>query len=352
MGDLTPIQCGFCSNQFLVRPDQRGHEVRCPHCKIVTKIPQATDAAAEAVRAISDLIPHRDPVHDHRRPVRVGTGVRSRGLVVLWLVLLALALIGGIIGIAVVFFPRGGPSNVPVIGVAPAPSAPGASGKAAAVGVAALSPTGVPAPGSTVSGGQADRLKAPIELQVKRLIGGFKGETVTYAVGRVTNNTGATIRAIRIEVSIMDSEEKPLGEAQGILLNIPPGVTAPVVAEWVHEAGVRGTKWVPGYTLNPAGVPQDLPPITVNDAMPLRDPNSLSPTGKVSMRVTNHGAVPVSQTEVVAILVGSEGKIVGALKAVLDKTLPPNKPEELIAIWDLCACHLVSTVEAWAQPAR
>jgi phage FluMu protein Com len=360
MAESISVQCGFCHKGFRIAPSQQNHPVRCPHCKTLVKFAAPTEAAREAIAALSEEIAeqHNRPVTAHRPPVVIRGGVRSKNVAIVWLVLLVVGLIAGIAGLMLVYKPgalgwrlaaesggsaaaggaRGGPFS-------PKPGQPSVPGAApdGGTGPAAMGPV-VYAPGMTTPA---------VDIKVERLIGGYRDETVTYAVGRVTNHAGGMIKVLKVVVPILDTATKQtqIGEATAMLLAIPQGATAPLVAEWVHEAGLRGVKGEPGFEFNPVGVPQDLPVLRAEEPWPLRDPNSLVPSGRIRAKVTNQGVVPVRQVQMYALLLGADGKIVGAARAVVDKQLEPRKPDDVEIRWELCPGHLVQSTEAWAQPA-
>jgi hypothetical protein len=187
-----------------------------------------------------------------------------------------------------------------------------------------------------------------VTLKVERLLGGFKDETITYAVGRVKNNSAGPVRVINVKLSIADKEDNELGEATQTILNLPAGATAPLVAEWKHDEGVIGRRWFPIYNTNSQGVPE-LPAVTCDDVVAIRDPNNASTTGKIKVRVTNQGVTPLPQVQFYAILISAEGKIAGIAKATVDVQLPPKKPVDVTFPWTNCSGYLVRDVEVWAQ---
>jgi len=192
---------------------------------------------------------------------------------------------------------------------------------------------------------------AAIVVRVERLLSGYAGGTLTYAVGRATNRGEAPLNVLKIIVPVRDEKGSALGEATAVILHLPAGATVPFVAEWRHEADVRGIGGVPRIEINPPDVLQDLPVIVATDPMPIPDRNAWE-TGQVRLVVTNRGSVSVAATEVSALLLDETGHIIGAAKEVIGKVLEPNKPEGVSILWTQCAGHLVRSAEVWAQPAR
>jgi hypothetical protein len=210
-------------------------------------------------------------------------------------------------------------------------------------------PGAIPVP--TAPGTAPAPAAEPIAIKVERLLGGFRDGTITYAVGRVTNNTDNPILVLKVLVPITDSSGTALGEAVAMILNVPPKTTVPLVAEWVHAEDVRGKKFDVRFEVNPTGVPRDLPPLSTDDVLPWPDPNALSLSGVVKTRVTNLGLVPVGTIDAVAILVGADGKIVGCARNKLTKDIKARKSQDITIRWDHCSKSLVNTAEVWVQPA-
>jgi len=289
-------------------------------------------------------------------------GVRSRALLIVWLVALGLGLIAGGVGIYWLY----GSSPLAETNSASAEEAGNhkpaatksekrsASARGAAAVAQASAPAPAPASGAKEAVASAEALapeppSASVTVKVKRLLGGFKDETITYAVGHVKNNTNGTLKVVKVIVRIGDKDDKELGQATQVLLNLPAGATAPLVAEWQHAEGVIGRRWMPSYQLDPIGVPQDLPPVAAQDAIAIRDPNASATTGKIKVLVVNRGALPLPQVQFYAILTAPDGKIVGAAKATVDQTLAPNKPQEVTFPWANCPGSLVQGVEVSVQ---
>jgi hypothetical protein len=324
--------------------------VRCPHCKKVVKVSAAGDAGREAAGgrvAAEKANRDRVPLTVQHRGDPLSRGVRSRTVVIVWLSLLGVGFIAAAAGIYFLLMcgtatkgsgkgVRKAPATVSKTDTASGPAAAAPAAPAAAVAAAAPPPAPLAA-------------EEDFTLKVERLLGGFKDGTVTYTVGHIKNNTGSVAKVIKVALGIADKEDKNLGEATQTILNLPAGATAPLVAEWVHAEGVIGRRWYPGYSVNPAGVPQDLPPVTWEDAVAICDPNISSTTGKIKVRVTNQGATPLPQVQFYAILISPEGKMVGVAKATVDVQLPPKKPVDVAFPWTNCAGHLVQSVEVWAQ---
>ena len=360
MPEAVTVECGFCRKHFRCPPEVRARTVRCPYCKTIVKVPASSEAGREASQAISDLVAAEKAERErvpltarHNQVAPPPRGIRSRTLVTAWLVILGL----GVVGIAVGFiwvatrsqdqavYRKGAPKKVEV------PSAPPGAGAAAPAPAPKLFSPGPAASGGRDAAGveaQQDRLTVKIE----RLLGGFRDGTVTYAAGHVRNNGNILLKAVKISVPITDADNKDLGEATAIILNLPAGATAPFVAEWQHAEGVIGKKWfAAGYELNPLGVPQDLPQVEVADVLAISDPNSAAATGKIKFVATTLGALTLPQVEVFAVILSEDKKIVGVAKVVLDAQLEPRKPKELMIPWTRCPSHLVYSAEVWVQAA-
>lgn len=357
MSPAVSVQCGMCHRRFKCPPDLHDRQVRCPYCKTVVRIPASSDAGRQAVEAMSDIIA-REKADREKRPLTARhhggpppVAVRSKNVAIVSLVLVAVGLIAAAVALVIVFG-RGGPGGAtggpgilriskrsPFQSNESGPTSPGADATQPG-GPAAAAP---PAPMKPVP--------EPLTVKVERLIGGYKDETVTYVVGRVTNNTTALLLVAKVIISLSDKDDKELGEATAILLNLPPGEAAPFVAEWEHAEGVIGKKWFPGYQLNPAGVPQELPAITTEYPVPMRDQNSMATTGWIRVLVTNQGTLPVPSVMVHALLLDEARKVVGAVRVQVDKDLPPKKQVEIRVPWTQCAGHLVYSAEVWVQPA-
>jgi len=356
MSQAVSVQCGMCHRRFKCPPDLHDRPVRCPYCKTVVRIPAPSDAARQAVEAMGDIIA-REKADREKRPL---TGrapaprmmpVRNKNVAIVSLVLVAVGLIAAAVAL-VMMFGRGGPGG--------ATGGPGILGISKRSPLESSEPRPAPAdPDAAQGGGPASAappapmksLPDPLTVKVERLIGGYKDETVTYAVGRVKNNTAALLRVVKVIISISDKDDKELGEATAIILNLPPGEAVPFVAEWQHAEGVIGKKWFPGYEVNPAGVPQELPAITTEDPVPMRDQNSMATTGWIRVLATNQGALPVPSVMVHALLLGEGGKVVGAARVQVDKNLPPKQQVEIRVPWTQCAGHLVHATQVWVQPA-
>jgi hypothetical protein len=385
--ETVTVECGFCRKHFRCPPELRDRPVRCPFCKTVTKIPASTEAARQAAGAISDMIAvekadrEKVPLAARHRVAPPTRGVRSKEMLIVWLGALGLGLIAG--GIGIYWLYASGPQAetnsasaakaVKSSPAAPKPEkrsssargaaavaqasarAPASGAKEAAASAAALTPE-PPPEAVTVKGDAAStEALAPeppeegVTVKVEGLLRGFKDSTITYAVGHVKNNTNGTLKVVKVIVRIADKADKELGMATQVLLNLPAGATAPLVAELQHAEGVMGRKWMPGYELTPMGVPQGLPPVAARDAIAVRDPNASATTGRIKVLVVNRGALPLPQVQFYAILTAPDGKIVGAAKATVDQTIAPNKPQEVTFPWVNCPGSLVQGVEVWAQ---
>jgi len=372
MPKTVEAQCGQCRKHFRLREDQLNLEVRCPHCRTIVKISAKTEAGVEAAKALHETKPGEKPLTIHRA-ANVQGGIRNRNLAIVWAVLLGLGLIGAIIGIVVVFGNRGPgfTAQQPSVGT-PGTSiargratgtggsaAPPATGSASAPGQAsptAGTPGGTEGPtaaSTALQPGQEWHPAAPeVEVHIARPLRGYFDETCTYAVGRITNRGNQTISAVRVTVLLMETKEGPdVGTAVADILNLPPNHTAPVVAELRHAEGVRAMAWAPGeIEFHPEGVPTQLPPLEVVDAVPLPSPNQVELSGLIRFHVMNHGQVEVKELLVTALLVDAKGKIVGAVKTGATQTIQPGATEEVTVEWQNCSSTLVKAADVWVQP--
>jgi len=354
--EAITVECGFCHKHFRCPPEVHVRNVRCPFCKTVVKVPASSDAGHEAFEAISDMITtekadrDRVPLSVRHRVAPPPRGVQSRIVVIVWLSLLGVGLIAGGVGIYLLYW-RGPPPDptTPPASKAPAAASKVANGSPTAGAPAPGTPPGAAAPGAKDAAPPAPVPDEAVTVKVERFLGGFKDATITYAVGRVKNNTNGLLKVIKVSVIVGDQDSKELGEATQIILNLSAGATAPLVAEWQHAEGVIGRRWLPNYQLNPMGVTQDLPPVVCEDAVAIRDPNNASMTGKIKVRVTNQGALALPQVQFYAIIISPEGKIAGVAKATVDQQLPPKKAVDVTFPWVNCSAHLVQSVEVWAQ---
>ena len=362
MSQAVSVQCGMCHRRFKCPPDLHDRQVRCPYCKTVVRIPAPSDAARQAVEAMGDIIA-REKADREKRPLTARAPaprmmpVRNKNVAIVSLVLVAVGLVAAVIALVIVLG-RGRPDGAtggtgilriskrsPLESNEPRP-APADSDAAKGGGLVSAAPPAPPAPPAPMN-----PLPDLLTVKVERLIGGYKDETVTYAVGRVKNNTTGLLRVIKITIGISDKDDKDLGEAAAIILNLPAGEAAPFVAEWQHAEGVVGKKWFPGYEVNPPGVPQELPAITTEEPVPLRDQNSMATTGWIRVLVTNQGTLPVPSVTVHALLLSERGRVVGAARVQVDKNLPPKQQVEIRVPWTQCAGHLVHSTAVWVQPA-
>jgi len=374
MAKTVEAQCGYCRKRFRLRPNQLDRQVRCPHCKTVVRIHGRTETAEEAVRALkAEGGPPSGPVASQRPGATSQAAVRSRSLAIVWAALLAVALGAVIVGLVVVFRDDGGPGKAAGAGGGTVSAGDAAVGGAVggsvgdgsvgdgsvgngSVGEGAVGGGAVDLPdaaGSASSGGQPWQPDtAPMTADIKRVLRGYADETVTYAVGHVTNNTKEMIPSIRIVVSLRVSEGgEKVGDATAVILNLPPKHTAPIVAECRHEAGVRAKYWMLStWEMNPGGVPSDLPPLEARNAVPVGDPNSVEPTGLVRAMVTNHGKVAVKDILMSALLLDEKGRIVGAARHRASRKIEPDATEEVEIEWRHTAGTLVRNVEVWVQP--
>ncbi|MBE3071233.1 MAG: hypothetical protein IMZ66_13440 [Planctomycetes bacterium] len=351
MPRIVQAQCGYCHKRFSLKAEQLNRQVRCPHCKTIVKITQRTETAVEAAQALDGSAAPRDPGVGHRPAAMSSVGIQSKNAAIVWVVLLGFALIAVIVGLWAVFN-RGGAALVPTgwgsartgqhfardTVVEESATAPGDSAQ-------------VPGAGKAGGAAAAPKVVEPIEIKVERLLRGFREESATYAVGRVTNNMAETIEVIKIVVDLMDKDEKPMGQATAVIRNIPPKYTVPLVAEWKHEPGRRATRWMlSSYETNPTGIPRELPALAADEPWPVRDPNSVTPTGTIKVKVTNNGAVPVRDLLITAILLDTKHEIRGAAREVITKEIKPAESQEVSIPWDHCAGTLVNSVEVWVQP--
>jgi hypothetical protein len=345
-----------------VKPEQAHRQVYCPFCKTAVKVMAQSDVAREALQEMGDMIAEEKAEHDKRpitqrhQVVLARGGVRNKNVAIIWVTLLGLALIGAVVAI-VMIYGRGGwrePAKAPgilTIGSRTGPEAPSA-GAAVAAATAQTPAPGSPAAVPGASRAVPEPFTDAVTVKFERSIGGFKDDTVTYAVGRVTNNTTMIIKVLKVFVTALDKDDKQIGEATQVILNLPAGATAPMVAEWTHDPEVRAGKWMPGFQLNPIGITQDLPAIRADGALAMGDPNQGSMTGKIAVRLTNQGLLPVPQILAYAILLGDDGHIIGVVKNVLDVKggLLPKKAAEVTIPWERCARRNIQSVEIWVQP--
>jgi len=359
MAKTVEAQCGYCKKRFRLRPDQLNREVRCPHCKTVVRIHPQTETAQQAVRALKaeGKRAHRPPA-SQRPGAMVQGGVQSRNLAVVWAGLLAVALGAVIVGLVVVF--RDDAARRAAEGKADTGSP--SSGTAAAGGGTAGTGGGTGTGTGTVGGmptavGAGEPWKPPVVAEaitadIERILRGYGDETITYAVGHVTNNTEEMIPALLIEVGLWLSEDgEKVGDATAVILNLPPKHTAPIVAECKHDAGVRAKYWMlQTYDTSAPGVPRNLPPLEARNPVPVGDPNSVDPTGLIRAMVTNHGKVPVKDILMMALLLDEKGKIVGAARHRASQKIEPGDTKEAEIEWRHTAGSLVRNVEVWVQP--
>jgi len=350
MAKTVEAQCGYCRKRFRLRPDQVDREVRCPHCKTIVRIHLRTEAAKDAVRALkAEGGPPRGPIASRRPGAMAQAAVQNRSLAIVWAGLLAVALGAVIVGLVVVFRDYTGPPGEGGAdrGVTSAGSAAGGGGASGAVAEA-------PAAADTaMSGGQPwQPPAAPITADIKRVLRGYADETMTYAVGHVTNNTEEMIPAIVIEVGLWLSEDgEKVGDATAVILNLPPKHTAPIVAECKHDPGARATYYMlETCDTSAPGVPRNLPPLEARNPVTVGDPNRGDAGGVVRAMVTNHGKVPVKDILMMALLLDEKGKVVGAARHRASQKIEPNATEEVEIEWRLTVPRLVRNVEVWVQP--
>jgi len=402
MADTIEAQCGYCQKRFRLTPEQVNREVLCPHCKTTVRIEQpiapvappaqapvpprrktpsgpakrtrrpATHASRRAKtlhkprakgRSKDTRSDHED---EHERPVLSHAGFQNRNVAIVMAVIIGLALVGVIVGLVVVLHgyepAEKKPPHRPAQANATTPSTPTTPTTPATAGASTpTDPTTVPGTeptGAENAGATGTKTRGPdvvtqaITADISRLLRGYSGETVTYAVGHVTNNSNQMIYAIRIVVELWESEDgKKVGDATAIILNLPPKHTAPIVAKCTHEPELRAKYWMLGtYETNPVGVPQDLPPLEAIHPVPLGDPNSLDTEGIIRTVVANHGRVPVSDLFISAILMNEKGKIVGVAQSRATEKIEPGDEKDVEIMWLHTAGTLVRYVEAWAQP--
>ena len=99
MAQTISAQCNFCHKRFQLRSDQLNRNVRCPHCKMIVRIPATSATARQAVAEMDDIIA-QEKSEQEKRPitarheVKLATGgVRSKNVAIVWLVLLGVALV-------------------------------------------------------------------------------------------------------------------------------------------------------------------------------------------------------------------------------------------------------------------
>ncbi len=320
--------------------------------------------------------------------MRPGVGRRSRPAAYAWVAAVGVGLVAVVVGLVVVFRNYEVPSagdNEPT-GVRPGGpswrSPAGGTGDRAGFGVAPgpggvppssplpeSPPTGprpsVPEPGpggERPNAGAAAPPPAPahrpqvaepgLVVDIKRVLRGYADETVTYAVGHVTNNGDAVLGSVRVRVDLLTKlDGEKVGTAEVLVLGIPPRCTAPVVAECRHAQGARPRAWMlTDYQINPPGVPEHLPRLEVETAYPLADPNTEKREGVVRAVVINHGQVAVSDLFLMALLLDAKGKIVGAARSRVNHRIEPGRRAEIEIGWQHTAGWLVRNVEVWAQP--
>ena len=349
MAKTVEAQCGYCRKRFRLRPDQLDREVRCPHCKTIVRIHPRTETAQDAVRAMrAEGGPSHRPPASRRPGAMSQAAVQNRSLAVVWAGMLAVALGAVIVGLFVVFRDYEGPGEE---GGADRETA--SAGNAASGNAGGGDAGGADLGGAVWGVGQAAQPgTSPVTADIKRLLRGYGDETLTYAVGHVTNNTEEMISSIRIEVGLWESEDgKKVGDATALILNLPPKHTAPIVAECRHDPGVRAKYWLlQTWDTNPIGVPRDLPPLEARNPVPVGDPNSVEPTGLIRTMVTNHGKVPVKDILMAALLLDEKGQIVGAARHRASQKIEPDATEEVEIEWRHTAGTLVRNVEVWVQP--
>jgi len=381
MAKTVQAQCGHCQKTFRLRKDQLNREVLCPHCRTITKISPQSEAGAKAARALRAGKAERGSggakkPSTIRRPIKLQGGIRNRSVAIVWAVLLGMGLIAAVITMLFVFGNRNaGTEGVPASPTPPTPIAVGPGPRPHTSTVPTASPgddalqgpppagtsaaPGPASPGTSVGQGTgvgpdtARRPEAPeVEVHIVRPLPGYADDTCTYAVGRVTNRGHQTIAALRISVPLMESKDEPaVGTAVADILNLPPGHTAPVVAELRHPAGVRPMAWASGQVeFEPEGVPTQLPPLEVVGAVAMPSPNDVELSGLIRIDVKNHGEVEIKAMLITALLMDSKGKIVGAVKTGATKTIQPGATEEVTVQWENCSSTLVKAVDAWAQP--
>jgi len=283
-------------------------------------------------------------------------GVRSRSVAIVWAVLIGLALVGVTVGLVAVFGGGTAPEEV-------AEQAHGTAERAAGAPDAAGAPTTtttgagtgagrVPGPGAPLEPAAWTPQAEAVFVDIKRLLYGYRDETATYAVGRVTNKSGEIIRALRITVGLWESEQgEKVGDATAIILNLPPKYTAPVVAMCEHARGVRPRYRMPATVeIHPAGVPLNLPRLETSHAIPVGDPNAVELSGLIEAHVTNHGEVPVKDMVMAALLLDEKGMVVGAANRRVSEEIDPGETKKVVIDWRHCATTRVKAVEAWVQP--
>ena len=338
MSEAVSAKCGFCGKGFRLRPEQLGREVRCPHCKTLCRIMPRTETAREAIEALAPELHHARPVTTHRHVVLPTGGVRTKSVAIVWVVLLGLVLVALVIVGAVAWLNRPEPAATPSSssGAPPAPYAgPGTQGGTTP---ALPAPVAAPAP------------REPVTVEIEHLVRGMKHSTQTYAVGTVTNQTPDTLRAVEVEVTIFDKEDRQLGLAHAWVRDLGPGETAPVVAIWEHDPAVSGVKFVPGCRIAdeaPTGPPHRLE--VEGDPWTMVDPGGFADTGRVHIRVANKGVQAVEGVEVTAVMRGTDGAVVGATREVVSSRIMPGKSDEIEVPYERCPARLIHYTEVRVQ---
>jgi hypothetical protein len=208
---------------------------------------------------------------------------------------------------------------------------------------------------TTVTMRGATNVNNDVAVSAEFIHGGYAGDILSYVAGHVNNGTGKEIRYLKITVPILDREtKKEIGQATGVVLNVPAGKTVPYIAEWTHDEDALGVYGTPTSQIDPPGSVQGLPSIEVlqgrqDGPVTIPDPNSISAAGEISLVVTNRGVLPVSQVELIGLLLNKDGRIVGAAKGSVRVQLAPGKPQRVKFPWRQCAGSLVESCEVWAQ---
>jgi hypothetical protein len=307
-----------------------------------------------------------------QKPQMAVTGVRSKNVAIIWMSILGVALVAGLI-LAVVAVNRSGcqgpaspkekqealaakakqtAAQNPVAGVPPktlpavGTPATGAEGTGEGEAAAAAQP-----PEKTGTGASA-AVGGQVVIDAKRITGG-EIDSLSYVLGRVTNQTGSLIPRLKVDIPVKPEGGAGVGHATAVILNIPAGASAPLVAAWTHEADVRGTLDREGIKYTVDATP-GFQPILVEDASFTEDASSMT-KGRVNAFLTNKGFTALTEVEMFAILLDEQGKIIGMAADSVQfpagvKMLKPNSPVRCTIQWARCPSHLVRSVEVWAQP--
>lgn len=347
MPDIADATCGFCGKSFKLRPDQLGRKVLCPHCKTIVVIEKPTEFAREAIEALGPKIAVKRPVTAHRQVSMSRGGVRSMGVAVAWVVVLAMALIGVIVAL-VLLHGREGPSAGTSRGPAP-PPAP----RPGPVRVVRPPPPG-PTEGPAVVEGEVPAPPPPsagVSVTVEgRPLEGSKDGTVTYVVGKVGNYTPQEARGVRISIKMQGEANAVIGEATALVRRLAPNEQVPFVAAWTHAPDVRALAWTPGHTILPE-VAEEVPVrMEVNGAIwPKPDAGEFPKKGELVIPVLNAGRATALRIEVWAILRDAKGGVLSAARDEIKETIIPGNGTDLHVRYEQALGSQIKSVQAYVQ---